>query len=62
MTENSFVLGLTYKKVLPLAQYFLRLNLQKNVFQFLPFHIYTQFAEQIAIDIHLQKWIEQSFL
>ena len=38
-----------HKNVSPLAQQFLCLTLQKTVFWFLPFHIQTQFWENIAI-------------
>ena len=48
-SENSFLQSLTYESLtLPLAQHFLCLTLQKKVFQSLPFHIWTQFGEQIA--------------
>ena len=48
LIRKQFFTGFDIKKVSPLAWHFLCLSLQKTVFRSLPFHIWTQFGEQIA--------------
>ena len=47
--RKQFFTGFDIKKVSHLAGHFLCLTLQKTVFRSLPFHVLTQFGEQIAI-------------
>ena len=51
-SENSFLQGLIYIYICQWPDIFLCLTLQKTVFRSLPFHISTQFGEQIAIPMH----------